>query len=200
MNFFNQLFKNIGTNNTSSNTAVKEVLLREMVKRSEVFLENYKRWINNEMQVGLINHIWENHLTRIENPNSSVNYFIHRQSRSNGFYFRAENPWISDDYSFLSHFFIERLKNLDYTLSNSTREAIEEAGELKIVEEFYLKPKLKYKRELPYNQLFGNIFIEHRIIGEQTELLKLMVNTYDDANFKPSYHFDDLMLALFRLD
>ena len=196
MSFFDNLFQNLFAKQEDKNST-GEVLVREMIKRNKVFLQEYEAWKEAELYKGMLEHLLENYRLRDADPTANVNFYLLKTNTASGFYCRAESPWNTKDYSFLIQLFIERLKRLEYHVNNSKREAKEEKGELKTEELFYLKPGLKFRRKLPYNQLFGNIVFEHKINGEETELLKMVVSTYSDRNFKEPYLFEDLMTELF---
>lgn len=193
MSIINRLLKELFPEKPESTKGLKEVLVREMIQRNQRFLDGYKQWIKEEMHLGLLNHLQESRLLSDNLMDSQVNFFTHSEAASSGVYFHGERPWNSSDYAFLIHYFIEQLASLDYYSNNTKREVVEEEGHLKTVERFYLKPGLKYRREVPYNQLFGNVLIEHRQLEDETVLVKLMANTYNDRNFKKPYDFEDLL-------
>ena len=85
-------------------------------------------------------------------------------------------------------------------LKNSLREVHEVGESLNTQESFYLKPSLKYRRTLPYQQLFGNVSIEHQQKEEHTVLVKVLVNTYSDQSYAAPYHYEDFLTELFRID
>lgn len=196
MSILNRLIKNLFPENTPSSNGEKEVLLRETINPNQLFLKEYEKWIDGGMHHGLLTHLQESRLVDESDSSAEVNYFRHADPYSNGFYFHGEAPWTTKDYSFFVHYSIQRLKMIGYYLNNSRREVVEEDNQLKTVERFYLKPGLKYRRELPYEQLFGNILIEHRLFEEKTNLVKIMANVYSDRNFKKPYDFEDLLNRL----
>lgn len=197
MTFINRLLKGLFPEKADSTQGLKALLISEMIQRNQIFLNDYHQWIKGEMHVGLLNHLQESRLLADNRVDSQVNFFTHTEAASNGIYFHGERPWNSRDYEFLVHYFIEKLIDLDYYSNNTKREVIEENEQLKIVERFYLKPALKFRKEWPYNQLFGNVLIEHRQLEDETVLVKLMATTYNDRNFKKSFDFEDLLTHLF---
>jgi len=178
---------------TTKTSPIKEVLVKEMIKRNQVFLDGYEAWKAAEMQMGVLAHLKEASEIKYSNPDAEVNFFHYRDVQSNGFYFHGEAPWTAEDYSYLIHHFIDVLKKEEYYLNNAKREVVEEEKQLKTVEHFYLKPKLKYRREVPYEQLYGNVEIEHRLVEDKTNLVKVMVNVYNDRNFKKAADFEELL-------
>lgn len=175
----------------------EEVLLREPIKHSSVFLEDYQKWKAAEMHKGLLAHLFENAIVKEMNPEADVNYFAYRDEQSNGFYFHSESPWNQSDYAFFVEHLIELLKNQGYVLKHSRREVVE-GEQLKTTEQFYLKPALKHRLEKPYQQLFGNIIIEHRLIDNQTNLVKLMAQLYQGRAYQKPDSFEKLMDLIFQ--
>lgn len=183
--------------NMEQKTSASEVLVREPVSYSKVFLKEYERWKYNQMHHELLLDLIEKRAKRRDYPAESVNYYEVQNTTYSGFYFYGEAAWSSSDYIYLVYFFIEKLKGLDYFQGNSVREVIEEPEKLKITEQFYLKPALKFRRKTPYNQLFGNIEIEHRIEDGETKMVKLMASVYNDQHYDIPISFDKLMNELF---
>ncbi|MBL4708858.1 MAG: hypothetical protein JKY48_10520 [Flavobacteriales bacterium] len=199
MGFFDRLFKGVVVEGKSGEQELKELLLRESIVSSKIFLADFEKWIDQKMHIGLLTHLKENYEAKKINSIAQVNHFVHESPNSNGFYFRAESPWDAQDYSFLIQLFIVKLKKQSYVLKNTLREVFEENEELTTKEEFYLKPSLKYRKEIPYQQLFGNVSIEHQLKGLNTVLVKIIVNTYSDRNYKAAYDFEDFINELFLL-
>jgi len=203
MSFVNRLWGELfPENNPSQKKKQKEVLLRETIERNEVFLRDYRGWIVQQIHFGLLAHLDELRIKRdqTEKDNiSEINFYRHSESASEGIYFHGEAPWNNMDYTYLIHYFVDQLKLLGYSLSNTQREVLEEHETLKMRERFYLKPALKYRGETPQNQLFGNVHIEHHIRDEQTVLVKFMVFTYSDRSFQPPLNFQTLLNRLFKV-
>lgn len=199
MSFFNKLFQDLLGSKEVVSFEEKGVLIQEQIEHNRTFIENYDRWVRAEMQIGILSHLKQNWESRSQNNSSEVNFYLHQSNLSNGFYTRGEDPWDTTDYSFLIHFIKEKLLTKGYVVKNKNREVIEEGGLLKTIEFFYLKPSLKYRREMPFDQFFGNIEIQHRIVDGDTKIFKLLANVYSDRSYKKPYDFDDLMNFIFVL-
>jgi hypothetical protein len=195
MSLIDRLLKDLFPDRAIANetSPIKEVLVKEMIKRNKVFLDGYQAWKGDEMHLGILAHLKEASMLKFSNPEAEVNFFHYRDAQSNGFYFHGEDPWTADDYSYLIQHFIDLLKREEYYLNNAKREVVEEERKLKTVEHFYLKPKLKFRKEMPYEQLYGNVEIEHRLVEGKTNLVKVMVNVYNDRNFKEPADFETLL-------
>lgn len=199
MGFFDRLFKGVVVQESSNDGSKKDLLLRESIVWSKTFLADFEKWKTQEMHLGLLIHLKENYEAQKRSPSPLINHFVHESPHSKGFYFRAESPWDTRDYSFLILLFISKLKKHEYVLKHTLRETYEEGEQLTSTEEFYLKPSLKFRREVPYQQLFGNVSIEHQLRNSNTTLVKIVVNTYSDRNYKSAYDFEDFMNELFLL-
>ena len=199
MSFFNSLFSEVFPKRKEENS-ISEVLVKETIKRTKSFQNEYKNWLGADMQKGLQDHLQELRLIRNSNPTANVNYYVHRSKLSNGFYFYLKNPWTANDYNFFAQFIIDKLKSKGYVLSNTLREAKEIQGELGVIEEFYLKPGLRFRREMPYEQLYGNVHIEVKSKNDNVLMLKVLVNTYSDRNFKEALSFDSFLDLVFLTD
>lgn len=175
----------------------EEVLIREPIKHNQVFKADYQEWKANNMHKGLLAHLRENALIKSANPQAEVNYFAYRDAQSNGFYFHSESPWNQVDYKFFVMHLIDLLQSEGYVLKHSRRE-VKETEKLKTTEQFYLKPSLKYRKDKPYQQLFGNIIIEHRLVEEQTNLVKLMAQVYQGRVYQDPKEFEHLMEIIFQ--
>lgn len=196
MGFLNDMLGNLLPEKKQEPIQGIETLVREAIVPTKAFENGYAEWFEKGMHKGLLDYIKECAAERQSNPNSGVNLYFHSSKNSNGFYFRSENPWNTQDYRFLVHLITIKLKALRYVQNHATREVVEENGEIKTNEEYFFKPSLKFRRETPYEQLFGNVFVEHRIKGDHTELVKIMVNTYTDQLYKKPYDFEDFLTEL----
>jgi len=199
MNLFSRLFSQIYPNQPGEKPTESEVLVREPIKHNKVFLNAYQKWKYNEMHHGLLNDLNEKRAQRKEQSPEKVNYFEVQNSTYSGFYFYGEPRWSSTDYTYLVHYFLEQLTSIDYFLANSVREVIEAPEELKTTEQFYFKPALKFRKEPPYNQLYGNLEVEHKIVDGETKMVKLMSSVYKDQHYNEAMGFDKLLNKLFLL-
>lgn len=197
MTLFNRLFKDLFGKDVHQLDEKEGIHIYEEIKRSQVFLDNFHNWQCKGIHNGILDYIFKNWQSKVKNTSSDVNMQLFNSNLSNGFYFRAESPWDTFDYDCLIQYIIEKCKLKGYVLKNAKREVIEEGGLLKTIEEFYLKPSLKYRRELPFEQFWGNILIEHRIVNECTRLVKVMINSYNDRSYKKAYDFEDFMNYIF---
>ena len=196
MGFLQNILGNLLPDKKEESSATSEILIREAIVATKTFEKDFALWMEKGMHKGLLDYLKECIAVRREDPPAAVNLYFHESKNSNGFYFRAESPWNTNDYRFLVHLFVKKLKALRYVQNHATREVVEEGGILKTEEEYFLKPTLKLRRQIPYEQLFGNVFIEHRMKGDETELLKIMVNTYTDQYYNKPYDFEDFLTEL----
>lgn len=196
MGFLQDMLGNLLPDKKEESSATSELLIREAIVPTKTFEKDFALWMEKGMHKGLLDYLKECIAARKADPSAVVNVYFYESKNANGFYFRAESPWNTNDYRFLVQLFIKKLKALQYVQNHATRQVVEEGGVLKTEEEYFLKPTLKLRRQIPYEQLFGNVFIEHRMKGDETELLKVMVNTYTDQYFNKPYDFEDFLTEL----
>lgn len=198
MSFFKQLMNQILPKETEIKPSpVAETLLKEPIKHSDKFYANFAQWKDEKRQIGILFQLQKAAERIAADPSAKVNYFTYRDVQSKGFYFHGENLWTVEDYTFFVQHIIELLKSEGYRQTHSRREHIEEGEDLKTIERFQLKPKVKYRKNLPYNQLYGNILLEHRIINEKTNYIKLMTQLYQSRGFQEPLDFEIFMHKLF---
>lgn len=177
----------------SSETEMKEeTLLKEKIVLTQFFLEEYRQWLQADMHFGLIDHLKAQREILENRPDADPNYFQFRSAASNGFYFHGEEPWSNKDYSFLVQYFTEKLIELGYRLNNSSREVVQQQDKLLSSESFYFKLPLASRNKKPIPQYWGNILLEHKLVDERTNYVKLMAHIYSDRNYETAYDFIDL--------
>jgi len=198
MGFFKRLMQQIlPAEQLEETTKASELLIKEVIKHEDSFYKNYEQWRKEGNQQGIIIQLYRFAQLKAENPEADANYFIHRSEKANGFYFHGESLWSVEDYSFFVEYLIEFLEAEGYRQENSQRKVIEKQEDLLTTEMFYLKPKLKYRIEQPAQQLYGSIAIEHRIVNENTNYVKLMSQVYQGRSYQPPKDFETLMHKLF---
>ena len=92
---------------------------------------------------------------------------------------------------------MNRAKDLGYYLTYSTIQVEETEHQKKEVELYYLKA---YPGELvdgyKHNQLWGQLFLEHHFIDEESSFIKIRCNYYLGRNYTEPRSFDDLIQQL----
>ena len=199
MSFFKGLFKDLFSSEEFSAESDHSDLLSENIVYSDLYWADFEKWKERGILESMLSHLHDTWLLKQKGNDSKLNFYLHESSLSNGFYVKAEDPWDDQDYSFLIQYWIQTLKSKGYVLKRAQREHCEEGGLLKGLEEFYLKPSLKFRRQLPYEQFFGNIHIQHRSVNGKSKLVKLLANSYSDRNYKLAYDFEDLIHFIFVL-
>jgi hypothetical protein len=197
MTLFKRLFGDLFTAETATEHKETEVLIDEQIRPSLTFLEEYQQWLAEKYHIGILDHLNEQYAIRSSNPNAEVLFHLHASDGSSGFYFSQELPWTREDYQFITHYFKEIILGEGYRLNNSRRRAVMEDGKLIQLDSFYFKLPLSSRIEVPYQQSWGNISLEHKLLDERTLYVKLMANTYNDRNFEPARDFESLMKRLF---
>lgn len=200
MTLLKRLFGELFDRKSVNPEVEEEILQEETIKPTAFFLEEYQQWMKAGMHVGLLDYLSEQRAIKRSNPEAE-NYFFHFDSdASNGFYFHGEDPWSNKDYAFIIQKFSDSLLENGYRL-NRTKRLVKQKGETLItIEQFYFKLPLSSRLETPYAQAWGNIEIEHRLVDERTNYVKLMAHTYSDRNYQDARDFEDLVDLLFTKD
>ncbi len=172
-------------------------LVKKTLKRSEKFKETYHKWVENLSFNFIIRLIFEEWETRSEILAPEASLFYYNTDQSNGFLYYFEKGANTDDIHFLVQLFADRVKKLGYMVNHQEEEVTEAENFLKTKQVVYLKPKLKYRMETPYQQLFGNIHIECVWHDGEPYYIKVMANYYSDRAYDLPSSFDDLVAHLF---
>lgn len=195
MNLFDRLLR--GTGIVQEKGLQKEVVLRENIQFSTSFHNNYVNWKEQGSTKNLLSDLLENYRTKRSDPGQNSTMQLYEARNANGIYFKTGEYENIEGFGFLTYHLLQRLKGQHYILNQSIREVVDDQEVLKTNEIHYLKPSLKFRRITPYEQLFGNVQIEHRMIDGESELFKILATTYSDHLYAKPYDFEDLVGELF---
>jgi hypothetical protein len=192
MDVFKQLFHRLGIISPPAE-AEDRLLLKEPVRHNALFLMEYQQWKTAGLHHSMLRLLQEYRMLKESNPKSRVNFIPHREKASSGFFFQPEEDWSSREMRFLCNYFQQKVEDFGYRLTYSRREVDEKDGQLWEKEVYYLKPALKYRRETPANQLYGNVHLEHRLQDGQSKLLKCMVFPYTDRMYSRAEAYGEFL-------
>ncbi len=176
-----------------------EQLVRETIVPTQFFLEEYEQWAQAGLHNDLLVFVREQRAIRQADDNADCNYFTFRSEASNGFYFIGEEDWSNKDHSFLVHHFSKLLLAEGYVLNNARRDLSQKDGKLICNEDFYFKLPLSSRMQSPIPQLWGNVHIEHKIIDDRSNYIKIMANVYSDRGYEKARDFiglEEILLGL----
>lgn len=193
MTIFKRLFNDLFAQTDVVADDESEILIDERIKPTASFIEDYHKWLEDGLHIGLLDHLKEQYALRISNPDAQLNFHLHDSNGSSGFYFAEESPWQREDYHRIVHYFNQILIEEGYRQNNSRRKAETIDGKLTQIDRFYFKLPLSSRKEVPYPQSWGNIIIEHKLLEEQTLFVKVMANTYNDRSYQDAKDFNSLI-------
>lgn len=198
MGFLDKLIQSVFTEKSANITyEPSSNLIKKPLKRSEKFKISYQKWQENQSYNFLIRSIFEEWDTRIEISAPEASFFYYDTEKSNGFLYYFDVGSNTDDVNYLVQLFADRVKELGYMINHQEEEVTEAESFLKTKQVIYLKPKLKYRMETPYRQLYGNIHIECVWHDGEPYYIKVMANYFSDRAYDLPSSFDELVAHLF---
>tara|TARA_R110002049_G_scaffold120471_9_gene274915 strand:+ start:5222 stop:5824 length:603 start_codon:yes stop_codon:yes gene_type:complete len=198
MGFLDKLIQSVFTEKSVNITYEPSgELVKKPLKRSEKFMEIYNNWVENQGYNFIIRSIFEEWQTRNEISSPEASFFYYDTEQSNGFLHYFEKGTPKDEVHYLLELFSARVKKLDYSINHQEEQMSEEESFVKIKEVIYLKPKLRYRMETPYQQLYGNIHIECVWHDGEPYYIKVMANYFSDRAYDLPSSFDELVAHLF---
>jgi len=196
MGFLDKLLQTVLPADQSANDG-SSVLVKRALKRSEKYINDWEEWKNQQSYNFSIRALKEEWDTRSEIAAIETSFFYYNSPQSNGFVYYFDSGTSNEEASFLFELFKFRVKELDYAINHSEEEMKEEKDCVVTKESYYLKPKLKYRKQPPFHQLYGTIRIEFTSRDGRPYYLKLMANYFSDRSYQEPYSFEELAEQLF---
>jgi hypothetical protein len=173
------------------------VLVKRTIKRSEKYKYDFEEWKTQQSYNFSIRALKEEWETRSEIAAVEAIFFYYNSPKSNGFVYYFDNGTSNEEASFLFELLKYRVKQLDYSINHSEEEVKEQKDFVLTKESYYLKPKLKYRKSVPFQQLYGTIRIEFTSRDGRPYYLKLMANYFSDRSYQDPHSFEELAEHLF---
>jgi hypothetical protein len=192
MGFIDRILKQIFPDNTAPN----QVILHEVIFRSEKEKLEYQKWKAEGQAAYWLGELAKAyHFTKLEmSPRFQVH--ILELPYSNGFAIDYSDEIGKSNFIFLFDYLKEKIMALDYHPSGSDRKMIRKNEVVEMREKHYLKPKPGNNPEQA-NQRYGNVLIEWIAFNDKPDRLKLVANIYQDRQFTSAKGFDELIHAIF---
>jgi len=191
MTLLKRLFGDLFSNSSTS-LGQDEKLVREKIEYTEFFLTEYEQWKVAGLFKDILEFVRAQKSLGMSDPIADTKYFQHRSDSANGFYFLSDDAFSNKDYSFITYYFSELLKENGYVLNNSRRDVQQKAEKLICTEEFYFKLPLSSRAQSPIPQLWGNIIIQHHQIDDRTSYVKIMAHHYSDRSYEEAKDYEGL--------
>ncbi len=190
MTYFKDIFDNLFPQKLADN----KVVLNDIIDRSEAYTERYHNWLAEsakkcfeEIETGYQEKL-------LKKENSEVNVHLLHSKYSNGIAISYdENIHSKEEFSFIFDEIADKISRLEeYKKVNSDFIIKEKKTFIETKEKHYLKPIIT-KNDPIADQQFGNILIEHILIDDKPNHIKLMANVYSDSLYKEPKQFENLI-------
>ncbi|MEQ8904702.1 hypothetical protein [Ekhidna sp.] len=172
-----------------------KVLVNEIIKRSQSFLDKFNAWSKSDTCEDFLNDLWQSYTWRKQGLDNDPQIMLLESTYSNGFAIDYEAKYGKSSFRYLFDYFAEEIKKLDYRLVVSRQTMKEKGDVVEMKEMHYLKPKRNWVE--PIDQKFGNVQIEYIEENDQPTRIKLLVNSYPDRKYKKADNFEDLAEYIF---
>ncbi|MEO9483824.1 MAG: hypothetical protein ABJG47_10280 [Ekhidna sp.] len=187
---YSKLFGKPGTTST-------KVLVNEIIKRSQSFLDRFQAWKKSDLCSDFLNDLWQSYFWRKRGVDKDPQISLLESTYSNGFAISYETKYGKMNFRYLFDLLADQVKLLDYRLVMS-RHTMQEKGDVVEVKEMhYLKPKRGIVE--PIDQKYGNVQIEYIEENDQPTRIKLIANSYPDRKYKQAEDFENLAEYIFSL-
>lgn len=172
------------------------VAVKETLVRSASYMQQFVEWKSSEQPMALIREVEKAYYYKKNQMNGFYQVHLLQSAAANGFAL-SYHPQIGEtNFRFLFDYWRDRMLHLGYRLRNTDRHTREMPAYIQTTEKHYLKPPSRLK-DLPINQLYGNVLLEHVQINRQPSYLKVQVNIYADHLYTEALSFDELAEHLF---
>ncbi len=173
------------------------IVHQEIIERNEGYLARFENWKEDHSSI-FLQKIEKGYQAKLLNrDDTEVSVHILSSKYANGLAVTFDSAYISEEgFSFLFDFLAEKIKLMSYRLITSDLMISEKMERIEKKEKHYLKP-IKSQNEVLINQRFGNILIEHILVDDKPNYLKLTANVYSDSKYQEPESFESLLKILF---
>jgi hypothetical protein len=184
MTFFDQVYNKLFTSKSTG------LILHEVLKRSNSYLEEYELWKESGLPATLISDINESLRLKKEGIVKSPDVHQFSSDFTNGIAITYSPEINKSHFKFLFDLFAEKVQNLGYKTSVRDLMVTGKKTYIESKEKYYLKNRPSNTK--PIDQKYGNIIIEWVAIDDQPSFIRLMAQAYNDRLYKSPENFDDL--------
>ncbi len=194
MAFFDDVFDRLFSNKAP---APKE-FINEVLVRSPKEEQAYKTWLETEEATDLIRDIQSAYYLKKSGIESALSVHLFNTNYANGFAVTYHEDISDQHFKFLFDYLKDQTLTLNYRLAQKDRRVLYKESFEESIEKWYLKPKRGSGNENGrFDQLYGNVLIEHVEIDRKPSYIKLLVNIYQDRLYTKALSFDDFINELF---
>lgn len=172
----------------------KGIILHEVISRSAEYQARFESWKKSYKSSDLLKEVSTGYASKLVGIECEPNVHILKDKYSSGFAVSYNERIGKEYFQFMFDFLAERGKSQGYKVANSDWIVTEREEYTETVEKHYLKPETG--TEVPVDQQYGNILVEHILIDDQPSFIRLIVNGYSDRHYLPPRPFNDLLSKL----
>ena len=195
MSYFDYIYNRLFGKSVSGQT---RVLVNEIIKRSQSFLERFHAWKASDICAEYLNDLWQSYFWRKQGVDKDPQILILESTYSNGLAINYESKYGKNNFHYLFDYIADQVKKLDYRLVLSRHTMQEKGDVVEMKEMHYLKPKQSFIE--PIDQRFGNVQIEYIEENDQPTRIKLIANSYPDRKYKEAENFEELAEHIFSFN
>lgn len=176
-----------------------KVVLNDVIQRSENFTQKYQQWVDDSSD-RVFSEIEKSYQEKLlQQENSDVDVHLLHSKYSNGIAISFNKKHFTvEEFAFLFDLLADKLSQLEeYRKVNSDYLIREKKTFIETKEKHYLKPIIPKDAEVA-DQQFGNILIEHILIDDKPNYIKLMANVYSDSLYSEPKEFEKLLSYVFK--
>lgn len=176
-----------------------QVAVKERLIRSPSYVNNYIEWKSSQQPRALIREVEKAYYYKRNQIQGFYQVHLLQSAPANGFAL-SYHPHIGEEsFRFLFDYWRDAMLALGYRLKNTDRHMREMPAYVQTTEKHYLKPPLR-RQQLPLNQLYGNVLLEHVQLNGKPSYLKVQANIYADHSYTEALPFDELASRLFAVE
>lgn len=192
MSYFDYIYNRLFGKSGSAST---KVLVHEIIKRSQSFLDHFNDWKASDACAEFLNDLWQSYYWSKKGLDKDPQMLLLESTYSNGFAISYEARYGRNSYRYLFDYIADQVKKLDYRLVVSRHTMQEKGDVVELKEMHYLKPRRGFVE--PIDQKFGNVQIEYIEENDQPTRIKLIANSYPDRKYMEAQNFEDLAQHIF---
>ncbi|SNT35689.1 hypothetical protein SAMN05421640_3508 [Ekhidna lutea] len=174
-----------------------QILVNEMIKRSQSFVRRFQAWKTSDYCAEFLNDLWQSYFWRKQGVDKDPQILLLESTYSNGFAINYEAKYGKNNFHYLFDYLADQVKKLDYRLVLSRHTMREKGDVVESKEMHYLKPRRGQVE--PIDQKYGNVQIEYIEENDQPTRIKLIANSYPDRKYKQADNFEDLAQYIFSI-
>jgi len=203
MSFWNRLkllFTKPAQTSENRADAKEELLLHEVIERSENERHQYSIWEQSAQKGEFLKWLSAHFAQYVHTKKKTDEHLTFLMIPSvNGFVVHFDpKRWDCDDMQHIFDFFKQRLKQLGYWPHVSDIRAVRRDNLVESTQRHYLKPprNFEHPKGEPIPQLFGNIMLTLNFVNERLDSFKFCATSYNDRMYAPAKDFSELMQLL----